>query len=143
MAPPDFSGIWELNLEKSRLKGPVPRRIAVKIKHDGTTIDQLVLVVSASGEEQRNEFTVQTTGIATQLVIAGNVGETVAHWQGSTLIIESRLTVSGRELHFRDYWSLSPDGTVLTMAHPDDELAGQVSVLDRTDPASSERRRDN
>jgi hypothetical protein len=137
MAPPDFSGVWELNLEKSRLKGPVPRRIAVKIEHDRNTIDQFVLVVSASGEERRHKYTFQTTGIATPVVFSGNVGETRAHWQESTLIVETTLTAGDRELHFRDYWSLSPDGTVLTMAHPNDELAGQVSVLERTASASS------
>jgi hypothetical protein len=31
MTPPNFSGVWELNLAKSQLKGPIPRRIAVTI----------------------------------------------------------------------------------------------------------------
>ncbi|HJZ75640.1 MAG TPA: hypothetical protein VKE51_28095 [Vicinamibacterales bacterium] len=137
MAPPDFSGVWELNLENSHLKGPVPRRIAVTIQHEGNSVHQLVLVVSASGDEQRNELTFQTTGIATPVVFGNHVGETSAHWQGSTLIVETRLTAGGRELHFRDHWSLSRDGTVLTMAHPDDEFAGQVSVLERAPTESS------
>jgi hypothetical protein len=72
-----------------------------------------------------------TTGEPAPVSFRGNAGETSAHWQRSTLIVESTLTASGRELHFRDHWSLSPDGGVLTMAHPDDELAGQVSVLER------------
>jgi hypothetical protein len=36
-----------------------------------------------------------------------------------------------RALHFKDYWSLSADGATLTMAHRDDDLAGQTSVLHR------------
>jgi hypothetical protein len=90
-----------------------------------------VRVVSAPGQEQTDSFTFSTTGEATAVSFRGNAGETSARWQGSTLIVESTLTVGGRELHFRDYWSLSRDGAVLTMAHPDDELAGQVSVLER------------
>src|SRR3954469_15174009 len=42
-------------------------------------------------------------------------------------------------LHFRVYWSLSPDRSVLTIAHPDGDLAGQVSVLERASPHPSER----
>jgi len=130
--PPNFSGVWELNLEKSRLKGAVPRRITVQIDHDATTIRQIVLVVSASGQEQTHSFTFSTTGVAAPVTFGNNVGETSARWKESTLIVESRVPVGGRELHFRDHWSLSSDGGVLTMAHPDDDLAGQVSVLERS-----------
>jgi len=44
--------------------------------------------------------------------------------------IESLLKVADRELHFRDHWSLSGDKKILTMAHPDDDLAGQISILE-------------
>jgi hypothetical protein len=97
------------------------------------------MVVSTSGQEQTNSFTFFTTGAATPVSFSGNAGETSARWDGTTLIVESRLTISDRVLHFRDHWSLSPDGTVLTMAHPDDDLAGQVSVLERTDALAHRR----
>jgi hypothetical protein len=139
VATPNFSGVWELNLEKSHFKGPVPHRITVRIDHSANTIRQVVLVVSASGQEQRESFTFSTTGNAAPVRFRDTAGETTARWQGSTLIVESTLTVSGRELHFRDHWSLSRDGAVLTMAHPDDELAGQVSVLERASSKSFER----
>ena len=132
MALPNFSGVWELSLDKSQLRQPV-RRIAVRIEHEANTVHQVVMVVSASGQEQTNSFTFSTTGGATPISFGGNAGETSARWDGSTLIVESTLTVGERVLHFRDHWSLSPDGTVLTMAHPDDDLAGQVSVLERAD----------
>jgi hypothetical protein len=128
---PNFSGVWELNLVKSHLKGSIPQRITVRNEHHENAIRQVVRVVSAPGQEQTDSFTFSTTGEATAVSFRGNAGETSARWQGSTLIVESTLTVGGRELHFRDYWSLSRDGAVLTMAHPDDELAGQVSVLER------------
>jgi len=137
MTLPNFSGVWELNLERSQLKGAVPRRIVVTIEHDGTIIRQLVQVTSASGEELQNEFVFQTTGAAMPIAFGGNAGHTSARWHGSTLIVETRLTAAGRELNFRDHWSLSADGGVLTMAHPDDDLAGQVSVLERAPPESS------
>ena len=138
MTPPNFSGVWELNLEKSQLKGPAPRRIAVTIEHDGTLIRQQVQVTAASGAVQQNEFVFQTTGVASPVAFGGNAGQTSARWHGSTLIVETKLTAAGRELNFRDHWSLSPDAGVLTMAHPDDDLAGQVSVLERAAPESSD-----
>lgn len=131
METPNFSGVWELDLEKSQLRTAVPQRITVRIEHDANTIRQVVLVVSASGQEQTDSFTFSTTGNASPVNFGGNAGETSARWQGSTLIVESTLAVGDRELHFRDYWSLSEGGAVLTMAHPDDELSGQVSVLRR------------
>jgi hypothetical protein len=45
LAPPNFSSVCELNLEKSHLKGPTPRRIAVSIEHEADTMQQRVLVV--------------------------------------------------------------------------------------------------
>jgi hypothetical protein len=37
-----------------------------------------------------------------------------------------------RDAYFKDHWSLSDDGRTLTMAHRDDDLAGQTSVLERS-----------
>ena len=59
------------------------------------------------------------------------MGRTEARWVGQELLIESRMETKGRTLHFKDYWSISADGGTLTMAHRDDDLAGQVSVLRR------------
>jgi hypothetical protein len=131
MALPNFSGVWELSLEKSQLKQALPRRITVRIEHAANTIHQVVMVVSASGQEQTNSFRFSTTGSTSPIAFGGNTGETSARWDGSTLIVESTLAVGDRVLHFRDHWSLSSGGTVLTMSHPDDDLAGQVSVLER------------
>ena len=54
-----------------------------------------------------------------------------ADWEGPVLRIESRMNLGGRDFHFVDFWSLSADGRVLTMEHRDDDLAGQVAVLDK------------
>jgi hypothetical protein len=37
----------------------------------------------------------------------------------------------GREAHFRDFWSLSSDGQTLIMEHRDDDLAGQITFLEK------------
>jgi len=55
-----------------------------------------------------------------------------SNWVGTELLIESWMKVGGREGHFRDFWSLSGDGQTLTMEHRDDDLAGQITLLERT-----------
>jgi hypothetical protein len=44
-----------------------------------------------------------------------------------------------RELRFRDHWFLSNDAQTLTMEHRDDDLAGQISVLEKAPPSAAVR----
>ena len=44
---------------------------------------------------------------------------------------ESWMQFAAREMHFCDCWSLSSDGQTLTMEHRNDDLAGQLTILDR------------
>lgn len=53
-------------------------------------------------------------------------------WMDRELLIESWLTLRGRDWHTRDFWSLSEDGQTLIMEHRDDDLAGQIARLERT-----------
>ena len=127
---PDFSGMWSLNVCKSTLRGEIPKKILVKIEHSEPDIRQDVLITSADDKQQQMRFTFNTTGAETTNRLGVGVGRTKAHWRGSVLVIESLLKVADRELYFRDHWSLSDDKKMLTMAHPDDDLAGQISILD-------------
>jgi hypothetical protein len=56
-----------------------------------------------------------------------------ARWEGDELIIESWIRLGTREMHFCDCWSLSSDGRTLTMEHRNDDLAGQLTILDRVE----------
>jgi len=47
------------------------------------------------------------------------------------------MQTSSREVYFQDHWSLSHDGRTLTMAHRDDDLAGQISVLEKSAQADT------
>ena len=62
---------------------------------------------------------------------AWNEGRLRASWQRDELRIESYMRAGDREFQFRDFWSLSADGLTLKMEHRDDDLAGQVSILER------------
>jgi len=129
---PDFTGIWRANLEKSILRGPVPREILHRIEHREPHLDQEILVAQADGNEQHLIFSYNTTGDETTNLIGGKTARTRALWDGNELVIESWLEILDRQLHLKDHWSLSDDGETLTMAHRDDDLAGQIVVHDKT-----------
>jgi hypothetical protein len=136
---PNFSGLWQLNLEKSTLRGPAPKEVLVKIEHREPTLVHSMLVVAADGGEQRLTFTYDTAGGESMIAVAGGEGQSRAYWNDSELVIESELKTLARTFHFRDHWSLSVDGQTLRMAHLDDDLAGQIAVLDKAPPEVAAR----
>ena len=131
---PDFSGLWQLNLEKSTFRGPAPKEVLVKIDHREPTLIQAMLVIASDGGERRLTFTYDTAGGESSIALAGGEGQSRAHWRDSELVIESELKTPSRTFHFRDHWSLSADCETLRMAHLDDDLAGQVAVLEKAAP---------
>jgi hypothetical protein len=132
---PDFTGVWEVNLERSVLRGPAPKRILTIIEHQEPRLIQQLLVTNADGVEQRMTFSFGTDAETSNVIGDASV-QTLAHWQGAELVIESRMKTPGRDAYFKDCWSLSEDGQTLTMAHRDDDLAGQISVLERKSPVN-------
>ena len=138
---PDFSGHWRLNVEKSTFRGPTPKQVLVKIDHREPTLVQTMLVVAADGGEQRLTFTYDTAGGESSIAVAGGEGQSRAHWSGSELVIDSELKTPSRTFHFKDHWSLSADGETLRMAHLDDDLAGQIAVLEKAPPEVAARLR--
>jgi hypothetical protein len=111
----------------------------VKIQHCDPTLVQTMLVVAADGGEQRLTFTYDTTGGESTIAVASGEGPSCAHWNDSELVIESELKTPSRTFHFRDHWSLSANGQTLRMAHRDDDLAGQIAVLEKAPPEVAAR----
>jgi hypothetical protein len=54
---PDFTGFWEMNFEKSTMRGPAPKQILIKIEHREPTLIQQILFTDAGGTEQRMTLT--------------------------------------------------------------------------------------
>ena len=136
---PNFSGVWQLNLQKSTFRGPAPKQLLVKIDHRDPILTQTLFSVGADGAEQQQAFTYQTDGGESTTTLAAGDARSRARWNGSELIIESVLTTGTRIFRFSDHWSLSSDGHTLQMAHRDDDLAGQIAVLERaTAPSPSD-----
>jgi len=128
---PNFTGLWEVKLERSSLHGEPPRQMLVNIEHFEPNLVQTVFVALVSGAHERLRFAYTTDGEKSINVVRGMRCETHAHWEGAELVIESLMKTPGREFHFKDHWSLSHDGQTLTMTHRDDDLAGQISVLEK------------
>jgi hypothetical protein len=127
----NFSGVWKANLEKSKLFGPAPKAMRVKIEHSDPTLVEEILITKIDGSEDRVVFRCVTTGDEIINSIRSAVVRSCARWEGAELVIESWMNVGDRESYFRDHWSLSDHGQVLTMEHRNDDLAGQITMLER------------
>jgi hypothetical protein len=127
----NFTGIWNANFPKSRFLGPPPAAITVKIEHSDPELQEEMLVAKVDGTEERAIFKCWTNGEQGKNLLNGSAVRGNARWEGEELFIESRMQFGTREMHFCDCWSLSPDGQTLSMEHRRDDLAGQLTVLDR------------
>jgi hypothetical protein len=138
----DFSGVWRLDPAASTFHGPAPRSLSMKIQQRGPELTQHVVAADEAGKEQQRVFTCR---IGAETISA--IGETTltcrARWEGDgdsdELVIETVMSRQGRDLLFKDHWSLSADGMALTMTHRDDALAGQtVRLIRDNDPSASD-----
>jgi hypothetical protein len=129
----NFSGVWKGNLEKSRMLGPAPKAVLVRINHAEPELVVEMVITKIDDTEDRLLFKGLTTGEEVANPMHGIEVRSCSRWVGTELLIESWMNLGGREGHFRDYWSLSSDGQTLTMEHRDDDLTGQITLLERTD----------
>ena len=129
----DFTGHWLADLTASRLHGPPPKEIQFSIVHSEPTLQAKLTMTMMDKSVVRLVFNARTTGERVFNTLLGSEWHTEAVWVGQELMIESWVKHPNRELHFRDYWSLSSDGRTLTMEHRDDDLAGQLTILQRVD----------
>jgi hypothetical protein len=127
---PNFTGTWELDVQKSVILGPQLTRLVVTIEHQEPSLLERLAATYASGSERNSVFEFEIDAPASK-----QIGETMlqiaASWHEAELVIETRVSAPNRQSYFRDHWSLSRDGQTLTMRHKDDDLHGQVAVLSR------------
>jgi hypothetical protein len=105
----------------------------MEIEHREPRLVQKIHLTNADSAEKRMTFAYET-GAETTNSVGEAPARSSACWEGEELVIESRVMTPCREVHFRDHWSVSDDGRTLTMAHRDDDLAGQISVLEKRSP---------
>ena len=127
----DFTGTWKADLAVSRLHGPPPTNLLVSIAHSEPDLQVEMSLTTADQKVLRIVYGARTTNEEVANTVLGNKWLSRSRWVDDELLIESWVSQSGRVMHFRDYWSLAGDGRILTMEHRDDDLAGQVTVLDK------------
>ncbi|SRR5258706_9142925 len=135
---PNFTGVWQLDATKSHMLGRPFTRMIAKIDHREPTLVQTVVVVDANGGRQQLRCEFLTSGEESVNGVGTGQLRSRVSWEGEELLIESWLAVGEHALHFRDYWLLSNSGETLTMEHRDDDLAGQVAVVERAPDAEAE-----
>jgi|SRR5215831_3589812 len=129
----NLSGVWRGNLEKSKILGPAPKAVLARINHKDVELIVEMIITKMDGTEDRQLFRGPTTGEEVTNSLGGIRVRSRLRWEGKELLIESWMNIGGREGHFRDYWSLSSDGQMLTMEHRDDDLAGQITSFERAE----------
>lgn len=129
----DFTGTWKANLEKCKFQGPSPKALTMKIDQSQTDLRQETVVTRPDGNQDRMTFICSLSGEQNKNSLNGKPIRGSATWQGNELLIESWLKLGERELHFRDFWSLSGDRKTLIMEHREDDSAGQRTVLERVE----------
>lgn len=128
---PDFSGVWKADLQRSKLLGPQPTAVLAKIKHSGEDLSAEIVITKADGCENSLVFKGRTSGEQITNVVQGVEMRSRLRWVDNELLIESWVNVDRRQGHFLDYWSLSSDGETLIMEHRGDDLAGQITFLQK------------
>ena len=130
---PNFTGKWQADLKNSKLLGPVPKELLITISHSEPDLRVNMNITGVDQNTRQIDFRAQTTGDSATNFVLGAEWKSRLRWLGSELLIESWVNHSGHETHLCDYWSLSSDRRVLTMEHRDDDLPGQITVLNRVE----------
>ncbi|HKW88886.1 MAG TPA: hypothetical protein VJN21_09030 [Candidatus Acidoferrales bacterium] len=128
---PNFSGLWNANLAKSRLIGTPPKSVLFNIKHSDSDIATVMTVKTVDGSEHFIQFRGPITGAEVSNEVLGQRWLSRLQWVGAELLIESWVNMAERQCHFCDFWSLAEDGKTLVMEHRDDDLKGQITFLER------------
>lgn len=128
---PNFSGLWNANLEKSKLLGSPPRSVLFNIENSDTDLTTQMTITTADGGEHFIQFKGPITGAEVSNDVLGQKWRSRLQWVGAELLIESWVTIDERQCHFCDFWSFAEDGQTLVMEHRDDDLKGQITFLER------------
>jgi catechol 2,3-dioxygenase-like lactoylglutathione lyase family enzyme len=106
--------------------------MTIRIEHSDSQLVEEITLTKPDGTEDRLVFQCVINGQKTTNLLNGMEVSGCSRWEGDELIIESWIKSGQRERYFCDCWSLSADGRNLTMEHRNDDLAGQIVVLERT-----------
>jgi hypothetical protein len=123
----DFSGRWFAKLDESVFVSRTPRRLSAEITQSAERLHVEMHVSFDGSDDSRMVF--DASIVDGDEVRSGSVA--LARWMGNDLVVEMRFESGGDDVALRERWSLSGDGTRLTMTHKGDVLTGQTVIFDR------------
>lgn len=131
---PDFSGTWKVNVAKSDF-GPLPPPES-RIDVIAQSASQVKDAVSSSGPDGKMDVTLTYNLDGSESVnqFRGTDVKSTAKWDGSALVIQSKLDYEGQDIGLKTTWTLGADGKTLTMATHITMAAGdadQTLILDK------------
>jgi len=116
---PNFSGTWQLDAAKSEF-GPMPPPSSMLTVIDHK--DPKVVIKTSQKSEQGdvvNERTITTDGKPNTNKLKSPMGDqdvtSTTNWSGNQLVTEFKMEINGTGLEFRDTYTLSDDGKILTV----------------------------
>ncbi|HLJ51595.1 MAG TPA: hypothetical protein VKU01_36565 [Bryobacteraceae bacterium] len=113
---PNFTGTWKLNVSKSDF-GPLPApesRLDTIEQTDGG-IKDAVVAKSAQGD-QNNTISFKFDGTETANQAGGRELKMSSAWEGSALVVTTKIDFDGNAIVVKSNWTLSADGNTLTQA---------------------------
>ena len=117
-AKPNFTGTWSLDTlhsEFGKLPGGRPLSRTDLIEHRGSSVRQTLLMVNA-GSKDTAKYLYVIGGQATANLVDGRTVTSTVSWEKNVLRLVSKVKMLVFEWTLDERWSLSPDGTTLTMS---------------------------
>ncbi len=78
---PNFSGIWTANLQRSKLVGPTPKALLVKINHSEPELIVEMLIAKPDDSEERLLFKGLTSGLEVVNHVNGVEVPSCSRWE--------------------------------------------------------------
>ena len=128
-AAPNFSGVWNLNVDASEY-GPLPKpqKIVMTIEQAEPSI-QITQEINGAQGPFTARFKYSTDGKEVSNVNGPSDLKSTAKWDNDTLVIESTGKFRGNDLKLVDKWTLSSDGKTLKLAR---HISVQQGEVDQT-----------
>ena len=113
---PNFSGTWKLNVEKSDF-GPLPgpESETEVIEHTDPTIKLAVARKGPDGAQNYN-LVLAIDGKEQVHKVGDQDVKTTAQWDGSALVVLTKLMFQDNEVQIKSNYTLSPDGKTVNVA---------------------------
>ncbi len=131
---PNFTGVWKLNPDKSRVVGRKMPDLLMRVDHWETSIRQRVLVKGPPEVFNTLSFVVGSGEIPGQL--DGMPARTRARWEATSLALDISFGVGDKVRKYSEKWSLAADGQSL-ISNRFQEGREELQVYDRAPPEAA------